>query len=214
MSNILSLNKISRSYLVRETLINVFSGIDIDIKKGEKVVIIGPSGSGKTSILNIAGLIERPNSGSVYINNSAVDWKSDKKISNLRKKNIGYVFQDFALFPHINAEKNIKYAMSINENVLFDRLSNELSLSNHLSKMPYELSGGQQQRVALARAILMKPNLLLLDEPFSNLDQKNITIAQDLIKNILNEFKIPCLLVSHNPNQLESLSITNEITIG
>ena len=93
MNNILSLNKVSRSYFVRETLINVFSDINIDIKKGEKVAIIGPSGSGKTSILNIAGLIERPNSGSVYVNNSEVDWESDKKISNLRKKNIGYVFQ-------------------------------------------------------------------------------------------------------------------------
>ena len=80
MSNILSLNNVSRSYLVREALINVFSGIHIDIKKGEKVVIIGPSGSGKTSILNIAGLIERPNSGSVYVNNSEVDWKSDKTL--------------------------------------------------------------------------------------------------------------------------------------
>ena len=88
MSNILSLNKVSRSYSVREKVINVFSDLDIFIEKGEKVAIIGPSGSGKTSILNIAGLIERPNSGSVSINDYEVNWTLDKEISDLRKKNM------------------------------------------------------------------------------------------------------------------------------
>ena len=182
------------------------------IAQNEVCLLKGASGSGKSTLLNIISGLKKPDNGNIILNNNVLN--SENEFINPEKRNIGYVFQDFALFPHINAEKNIKYAMSINENVLFDRLSNELSLSNHLSKMPYELSGGQQQRVAIARAILMKPNLLLLDEPFSNLDQKNISSAQDLIKNILNEFKIPCLLVSHNTSQLETLSITNEITIG
>jgi len=186
--------------------------LSFKIAQNEVCLLKGASGSGKSTLLNIISGLKKPDNGNIILNNNVLN--SENEFINPEKRNIGYVFQDFALFPHINAEKNIKYAMSINENVLFDRLSNELSLSNHLSKMPYELSGGQQQRVALARAILMKPNLLLLDEPFSNLDQKNISSAQDLIKNILNEFKIPCLLVSHNPSQLENLSITNEITIG
>ncbi len=186
--------------------------LSFKITQNEICLLKGASGSGKSTLLNIISGLKKPDNGNIILNNNVLN--SESEFINPEKRNIGYVFQDFALFPHINAEKNIKYAMSINENVLFDRLSNELSLSNHLSKMPYELSGGQQQRVAIARAILMKPNLLLLDEPFSNLDQKNISSAQDLIKNILNEFKIPCLLVSHNPSQLETLSITNEITIG
>jgi ABC-type molybdate transport system ATPase subunit len=186
--------------------------LSFKIAQNEICLLKGASGSGKSTLLNIISGLKKPDNGNIILNNNVLN--SENEFINPEKRNIGYVFQDFALFPHINAEKNIKYAMSINENVLFDRLSNELSLSNHLSKMPYELSGGQQQRVAISRAILMKPNLLLLDEPFSNLDQKNISSAQDLIKNILNEFKIPCLLVSHNPSQLETLSITNEITIG
>ena len=186
--------------------------LSFKIAQNEVCLLKGASGSGKSTLLNIISGLKKPDNGNIILNNNVLN--SENEFINPEKRNIGYVFQDFALFPHINAEKNIKYAMSISEDILFDRLSNELSLSNHLSKMPYELSGGQQQRVALARAILMKPNLLLLDEPFSNLDQKNIRSAQDLIKNILNEFKIPCLLVSHNPSQLETLSITNEITIG
>ena len=186
--------------------------LSFKIAQNEVCLLKGASGSGNSTLLNIISGLKKPDNGNIILNNNVLN--SENEFINPEKRNIGYVFQDFALFPHINAEKNIKYAMSINENVLFDRLSNKLSLSNHLTKMPYELSGGQQQRVALARAILMKPNLLLLDEPFSNLDQKNISSAQNLIKNILNEFKIPCLLVSHNLNQLETLSITNEITIG
>ena len=111
MSNILSLNKVSRSYSVREKVINVFSDLDIFIEKGEKVAIIGPSGSGKTSILNIAGLIERPNSGSVSINDYEVNWTLDKEISDLRKKNIGYVFQFNNLLSDFTILENIAFPL-------------------------------------------------------------------------------------------------------
>ena len=158
MNNILSLNKVSRSYFVRETLINVFSDIDIDIKKGEKVAIIGPSGSGKTSILNIAGLIERPNSGSVYVNNYEVDWESDKKISNLRKKNIGYVFQFNNLLSDFTILENIAFPLIINGmqksqaiEIAGDFIKN-VNLSDRGNNYPNQVSGGEQQRAAIARA--------------------------------------------------------------
>ena len=204
MSNILSLNKISRSYLVRETLINVFSGIDIDIKKGEKVVIIGPSGSGKTSILNIAGLIERPNSGSVYVNNSEVDWKSDKKISNLRKKNIGYVFQFNNLLSDFTILENIAFPLIINGmqknqaiEVASDFIKN-VNLSNRGNNYPSQVSGGEQQRAAIARALINKPSLIIADEPTGNLDSKTAISVVSLFNELVDEYGCSLFLATHN----------------
>ncbi|MFL2820528.1 MAG: ABC transporter ATP-binding protein [Alphaproteobacteria bacterium] len=204
MSNILSLNKVSRSYLVRETLINVFSDIDIDIKKGEKVVIIGPSGSGKTSILNIAGLIERPNSGSVYINNSEVDWKSDKKISNLRKKNIGYVFQFNNLLSDFTILENIAFPLIINGmqknqaiEVASDFIKN-VNLSNRGNNFPNQVSGGEQQRAAIARALINKPSLIIADEPTGNLDSKTAISVVSLFNELVDEYGCSLFLATHN----------------
>ena len=204
MSNILSLNKVSRSYLVRETLINVFSGIDIDINKGEKVVIIGPSGSGKTSILNIAGLIERPNSGSVYVNNSGVDWKSDKKISNLRKKNIGYVFQFNNLLSDFTILENIAFPLIINGmqknqaiEIANDFIKN-VNLSNRRNNFPNQVSGGEQQRAAIARALINKPSLIIADEPTGNLDSKTAISVVSLFNELVDEYGCSLFLATHN----------------
>ena len=204
MSNILSLNKVSRSYLVRETLIDIFSDIDIDIKKGEKVAIIGPSGSGKTSILNIAGLIERPNSGSVYINNSAVDWKSDKKISNLRKKNIGYVFQFNNLLSDFTILENIAFPLIINGmqknqaiEVASDFIKN-VNLSNRGNNYPSQVSGGEQQRAAIARALINKPSLIIADEPTGNLDSKTAISVVSLFNELVDEYDCSLFLATHN----------------
>ena len=204
MSNILSLNNVSRSYLVRETLINVFSGIDIDIKKGEKVAIIGPSGSGKTSILNIAGLIERPNSGSVYVNNSEVDWKSDKKISNLRKKNIGYVFQFNNLLSDFTILENIAFPLIINGmqknqaiEVASDFIKN-VNLSNRGNNYPSQVSGGEQQRAAIARALINKPSLIIADEPTGNLDSKTAISVVSLFNELVDEYGCSLFLATHN----------------
>ena len=204
MNNILSLNKVSRSYFVRETLINVFSDIDIDIKKGEKVAIIGPSGSGKTSILNIAGLIERPNSGSVYVNNSEVDWESDKKISNLRKKNIGYVFQFNNLLSDFTILENIAFPLIINGmqknqaiEVASDFIKN-VNLSNRGNNYPSQVSGGEQQRAAIARALINKPSLIIADEPTGNLDSKTAISVVSLFNELVDEYGCSLFLATHN----------------
>ena len=204
MNNILSLNKVSRSYFVRETLINVFSDIDIDIKKGEKVAIIGPSGSGKTSILNIAGLIERPNSGSVYVNNSEVDWKSDKKISNLRKKNIGYVFQFNNLLSDFTILENIAFPLIINgmqKNQAIEAASDfikNVNLSNRGNNYPSQVSGGEQQRAAIARALINKPSLIIADEPTGNLDSKTAISVVSLFNELVDEYDCSLILATHN----------------
>ena len=182
------------------------------VKKREIVLIKGSSGQGKSSLLNIISGLKKPDSGSITCNN--VVFNDENIFLEPEKRNIGYVFQDFALFPHINAESNIKYAMSANDVDLFDEAINSLSLKDHLQKMPHELSGGQQQRVAIARSLLRRPSLLLLDEPFSNLDKDNKICAQDLIVAVINKLEIPCLLVSHEISTSDGFIIDHEISLN
>ena len=204
MSNILSLNKVSRSYLLRERLINVFSEININIKKGEKVAIIGPSGAGKTSILNIAGLIERPNSGSVSVNNFEVDWASDKKISNLRKKNIGYVFQFNNLLSDFTNLENIAFPLIINgmkknqAMEIANDFTKNVSLSNRVNNYPNQVSGGEQQRAAIARALINKPSIIIADEPTGNLDSKTAISVVSLFNELVHEHNCSLFLATHN----------------
>ena len=186
--------------------------LNFKIEKNEICLLKGSSGCGKSTLFNVISGLKKSDNGTIILNDNILS--NEDIFVKPEKRNIGYVFQDFALFPHIDAEKNIRYAKSNNENTLFDDVISDLKLLSHLKKMPHELSGGQQQRVALARAILMQPNLLLLDEPFSNLDQSSVNSAQNLILNVIDRFNIPCLLISHNPNQAKALSIKNEVTLS
>jgi len=175
-------------------------------------LISGESGIGKSTLFNvIAGLIT-PQKGTIKLKDKIFN-EGDFSL-NTEKREIGYVFQDFALFPHINAQKNIEYALKSENNELCNELISKLDLLELLDKMPHELSGGQQQRVAILRAILMKPNILLLDEPFSNLDKNNIFAVQEIIKNVIELFQIPCLLISHDMRSNENFEINREISIG
>ena len=173
--------------------------LDFKIKKNEIGFVNGSSGVGKSTLLNIISGLKRPDSGSIICNSNF--FNGDGLFVQPEKRNIGYVFQDFALFPHINAEKNIKYGMHQDNINFFDEVVDTLNLKKHITKMPHELSGGQQQRVAIGRAILIKPQLLLLDEPFSNLDKMNVNLAIRLIVKVIEDLRIPCLLVSHTSSQ-------------
>ena len=192
--------------------LSIIKNFSFEAKKKETVLIKGRSGQGKSSLLNVVSGLKKPDSGTITCNN--VVFNDEDIFLEPEKRNLGYVFQDFALFPHINAESNIKYAMSANDIDLFDEAINSLSLKDHLQKMPHELSGGQQQRVAIARSLLRRPSLLLLDEPFSNLDQDNKIRAQELIMTVINKLEIPCLLVSHEISTSDDFIINHEINLN
>ena len=186
--------------------------LDFKIEKNEVGLVAGASGIGKSTLLNILSGLKNPDKGSIKCNDKI--FNSEDIFVEPEKRNIGYVFQDFALFPHINAEKNIKYALSKGLVDFYNEVVDSLGLYDCIKKMPHELSGGQKQRVAIARSMLMKPSALLMDEPFSNLDSKNVLSAQKLISNFIKDMQIPCILVTHDTNQLEFLNISKKIELS
>ena len=182
--------------------IPLLENINFIIEKKETGVIKGESGKGKTTLLNIINGLIAPKLGLITCGDEI--FNSDSIFLPPEKRNIGYVFQDFALFPHLNSKTNVLFASKNKDRTLFNEVIQDLELGSHLKKFPHQLSGGQKQRVAIARSILMEPQLLIMDEPFSNLDGDLSRKTQKLIDNVINKFDIPCLIVTHN-NENESL---------
>ena len=187
----------------------VFKDLNLNFNSGILNLVSGPSGSGKTTLLNLIAGLEKPSSGLIMLDDD-VQSCNDKFIEP-ENRNIGFIFQDFALFPHLNIKQNIEFSGNRNEELL-NRLINELSIANHLSKYPHELSGGQQQRVSIARALFSEPKVLLIDEPISNQDKNNKTEIIRIISEFIKEEEIVCILVSHeeinNIAQVETRSYT------
>ena len=214
-TNMTYINHINMSITVKNLTFSydekcLVENLNFDISNGSIGLIKGESGSGKSTLLNVIAGLKKADSGNVVCNNKV--YMDENTFLPPERRRIGYVFQDFALFPHINAKKNITYAL--NKDFLHtDHMTLALNLNDHLHKMPHELSGGQQQRVAIARAIAMRPHLLILDEPFSSLDQKNGFEAQKIISKYIKDWDIPCLLVTHDQSELNELHIEKEIII-
>ena len=172
----------------------VFKDLNLNFNSGILNLVSGPSGSGKTTLLNLIAGLEKPSSGLIMLDDDVQS--SNDKFIEPENRNIGFIFQDFALFPHLNVKQNIEFSGNRNEELL-NRLINELSIANHLSKYPHELSGGQQQRVSIARALFSEPKVLLIDEPISNQDKNNKTEIIRIISEFIKEEEIVCILVSH-----------------
>lgn len=172
----------------------VFKDLNLNFNSGILNLVSGPSGSGKTTLLNLIAGLEKPSSGLIMLDGDV--HSSNDKFIEPENRNIGFIFQDFALFPHLNIKQNIEFSGNRNEELL-NRLINELSIANHLSKYPHELSGGQQQRVSIARALFSEPKILLIDEPISNQDKNNKTEIIRIISEFIKEKEIVCILVSH-----------------
>ena len=204
MNKVLELKNISRTFYIREVPIRVFDNISINIDKKEKLALVGPSGCGKTSLLNIAGLLERPNKGEVLLNGIEIEWISDKKMSEYRKKNIGFVFQFNNLLSDFTVIENVAlpliidgYSRKESINRANDLLA-QVGLSDREGNYPNQVSGGEQQRVAIARALVNNPSLIIADEPTGNLDQKTAMNIVELFNKLVDEFDCSLFLATHN----------------
>lgn len=181
---------------------------NLEIKKGDIVSILGESGSGKSTILRIIAGLEDAYSGEILIDGNLV-YSKDKSIEP-EKRGIGMVFQDYALFPHMTVAKNIMFGLkkmdkSQREKRMIDMLK-LVNLEEYKDKYPYELSGGQQQRIAIARAIAPSPSLLLLDEPFSNLDANLQSKIRSELKEIIQKANITSIFVTHDKEDAKALA--------
>lgn len=178
--------------------------LDIEFTLNNEIaVLFGPSGSGKTTILNsIAGLV-KPDQGTIELNDVSL-FKASKISVPIQQRQIGYLFQDYALFPHMTVWKNIQYGMS-HENFA-KQLMEELKISHLASHYPHQISGGEKQRVALARALATEPKLLLLDEPFSALDDDTREVSHNQLLRLHKLWEIPIILVTHSRLEAKKLA--------
>lgn len=172
--------------------------------------LCGPSGAGKTTVLNLIAGVLRPRSGSIRLGDRVL-FDSDTRVNlPLHQRRLGYVFQDYQLFPHLTVRRNVQYGAkrSAGSKVSFDRLVEILALGPLLDRYPKTLSGGEQQRVALGRAIAGGSEFLLLDEPLSALDAERKSGILEYLETILGEFKLPAIVVTHDGQLLERLGAT------
>ena len=174
----------------------IIKELDFSVKKGEFVSFIGESGSGKTTFLKCLAGLEKINSGRITLNNKVLNDKDVFIKPHLRK--IGFIFQDYPLFPHLNVFDNIKINLKQSYFKNIDYYTGLLGLGSLLKRFPHELSGGEQQRVSIARALVREPDLLLMDEPFSNLDSAIKSKIQDEIYKILKKTNTTTILVTHD----------------
>ncbi|WP_163527942.1 sulfate/molybdate ABC transporter ATP-binding protein [Halobacillus ihumii] len=169
----------------------------------EIVVLYGPSGSGKTTVLNCIAGLTHPDEGEIELNKGILFYTNHKPIP-VQKRNIGYLFQDYALFPHMTVYKNISYGAT--DDQLVNKLLEVVGIKHLASKYPRQISGGEKQRVALARALATEPDLLLLDEPFSSLDQETKNQCHEELLRLRKLWEIPIILVTHDWEEAKKLA--------
>ncbi len=203
MSNVLELKNIRKEFTQGGEKIHVLNGVDFNIKKGEMVALIGPSGSGKSTMLHIAGLLDHASSGEVLINGQDYASVNDRKRTELRRRNIGFVYQFHHLLPEFDALENVAMPLLIEgDKDAFAKahaLLDKMDLSDRKTHRPAQLSGGQQQRVAIARALANNPAVILADEPTGNLDVHTADMVFDVMKKLIKEMGLSALIATHNP---------------
>lgn len=197
--------KVFRTEEVETTALNM---VDLEVKEGEFVAIMGPSGCGKSSLLNILGLLDNPTSGEFYFNGVEVSKFREKQRTNMRKANIGFVFQSFNLIDELTVFENVELPLLYMKVAASERrkkveaVLERMKISHRKKHFPQQLSGGQQQRVAIARAVVANPKLILADEPTGNLDSAN----GEEVMNLLSELNIEgttIIMVTHSPSDAE-----------
>lgn len=188
-----------------EIEVRALNGVSLDVKKGEFVSVMGPSGSGKTTLLNMIGALDNPTSGTVYINRTNVAHMNDEQRTNLRLKEIGFIFQFYNLVPVLSAYENVELPMLFaakrdkERKRVVNKLLDLVGLSDKKNHLPSELSGGEQQKVAIARSLSNEPSILIADEPTGELDSAQGMEIIKLLRDLNKELNQTILMVTHDP---------------
>ena len=202
MSTLLRLKNVNLKYQTGKDLIKVLQGIDLTTKRKETISIVGESGSGKTSLIMLIAGLEKATSGKIFFKDHEISKLNEDEVAEIRRKNIGIIFQSFYLIPNYTAVENVALTLELNKfknpEQKAKNLLDRFGLKHRFNNLPSQLSGGEQQRVAIARAIAMKPELILADEPTGNLDSENSTMIADILFNFAKEEGSSLIIVTHD----------------
>ena len=199
---ILKLSKITQRFVSGDKEIEVLSNINLEINSGESVAIVGPSGSGKTTMLGLCAGLDQPTSGKIELAGKNIEDLNENQRAELRRDNVGFVFQNFELIPTLTALENVSLPLDLkggtNTKVIAEALLNKVGLADRAHHYPSQLSGGEQQRVAIARAFSNNPSIVFADEPTGNLDEETGQHIEDLLFELNREKGTTLILVTHN----------------
>lgn len=201
---VIKLEGVKKSYRLGKTWLEVLHGIDLEVARGEFLVVMGPSGSGKSTLMNIIGCLDRPTSGRYFLSGEDVSSKSSDELAAIRNRKIGFVFQNYNLLPRLTAVENVEVPLvyrgvplAVRRRKAMELLA-RMGLSGRERHQPTELSGGEQQRVAIARALVGDPEILVADEPTGNLDSKSGANIMSILVG-LNDAGMTIVMVTHDP---------------
>ena len=204
MSKLLKLSNVNLNYTIDSKSINILKNISFDVDYKETISVVGESGSGKTSLIMLIGGLEKVSSGNIFFRDLELSKMNEDEISEIRRKNIGIVFQSFYLIPNYTALENVSLSLEINKfdnpKVKAKEILDRFGLSNRFNNFPSQLSGGEQQRVAIARSVAMKPEIILADEPTGNLDSENTHKISNLLFNYIEDENASLIMVTHDNN--------------
>ncbi|GAA0126898.1 ABC transporter ATP-binding protein [Clostridium senegalense] len=199
---ILKVENLKKYYGKDENLVKALDGVSLEIDKGEFVAIVGTSGSGKSTLLHLIGGLDRASKGKVVIDNKEIFSMNDDELTIFRRRNIGFIFQNYNLVPILNVYENIVLPIELDgekvDSKYVDEIIETLGLTDKINRLPNNLSGGQQQRVAIARSLVTKPSIILADEPTGNLDSKTEQEVLGLLKFTSNKFNQTIIMITHN----------------
>ena len=203
-SNLISVKGVSKVFKVGEENFTALRDINLEIDGGSFMSFVGPSGSGKTTILNLIGGLDVPTTGNIFFKNTKLSAMNRNQMAQYRRKNIGFIFQTYNLFPVYSVYENILFPLLLNGSKEKDareqvmNIINKVGLSDQVKKRPSQLSGGQCQRVAIARALVKDPLLILADEPTANLDSKNSLQILELMSELNKQYKAAVVFSTHD----------------
>lgn len=206
---LLRLRNIRRRFLLGETGIDALHGLTLDINEGEFLAVWGPSGSGKSTLMNLIGLIDTPTEGEISFDGRDTHVLADDELTDFRGRNIGFVFQNFNLVPVLSALENVMLPLQIQgvaectANASAAAALKDVGLERFSNSLPDKLSGGQRQRVAIARALVVKPRLVIADEPTANLDSENSRMVVELMREMNRSRNVTFVFTTHDPRLLE-----------